>query len=107
MKEAGWTIKHMETEPTFILMEPNMTESGKMISNTVTVWNHGQMVRDTKETMKMERNMDRELYISWMEVSTKESSNLTKSMGMENTNGQTVKPTMEIGSKTRCTDKDS
>jgi hypothetical protein len=34
MKEAGLMIEQMEQEPTLILMEPNMKDSGKMINKT-------------------------------------------------------------------------
>jgi hypothetical protein len=63
MKGDGWMIKLMEVAHIFIQMEPNMMEIGRMINSMAMELNHGLMVLDMKDIMKMEKNMDRELCI--------------------------------------------
>lgn len=62
MKENGRMIKLMDLVDIITKMEQNIKESGKRINNKDLEKNHGQMVRIIRDSMKMERNMEKDFY---------------------------------------------
>ena len=60
MKDTWSMTRRRATERTNTQMGPIMRESGSMISSMGRAWKAGQMVQDTKATMKRERKRDKE-----------------------------------------------
>ncbi len=58
IKESGRMIKLMDSDSTFTLMELSMMASGLKISSRAKARRSGPMVPNSKDTTKMERNMD-------------------------------------------------
>lgn len=66
--ENGKTIKQMATEYTLMLMELDTKGIGKMIFSMDMELKHGQMVRSTRATTKMERSTEREHMLGTMDL---------------------------------------
>ena len=54
----GRMTRLTDTVFTLMLTAPNMKDTGKMISSTVTVWKPGPMVQDMKVTIKKVKSME-------------------------------------------------
>ena len=77
MKGLGWMIRLKEKGCIGTLQVQCMMESGTVISRRVMEWRLGQMVRSTKVSIKMGRNMGRANFTLLMVRYMKEYSTRT------------------------------
>lgn len=97
MKEIGKMIKPMDMEPTPIAMEQNIKVTGKMIFNGEMEPKFGLMEAHMMASIKMAKSMDLENTNGQMEVLMREAGMRTELKGTENIVGQMEEYMMENG----------
>ena len=81
-------------------------DSGRMITSTDSEPRYGQIMLNTQESSKKERNTEREDYNLVMALVMKELSSIMKYQDMAYTSGQTKEFTRENGLEIRCKEKE-
>ena len=94
-------IKQRDREHTLTRMEPTTTEHGLMINNMEEVSNHGLMVLDMKDFMKMERRKAMADLLLLMEVIIRVNLDRMRSVDLVITTGQMVNLMQVIGVRTK------
>ena len=94
-------IKQRDREHTPTRMEPITTEHGLMINNMEEVSNHGLMVLDMKDFMKMERRKAMADLLLLMEVITRVNLDRMRSVDLVIIIGQMVNLMQVIGVRTK------
>jgi len=102
---SGSTTKLMAMASTSTPTEQCTWESGSKINNTDRVLRHGPMAHATKASTWMERRMGKAPSHLRMEVFTRDSSTKMKYQEKASTTGLTKRPTVVLGSRTKCTVK--
>lgn len=82
---------------------PTTTVTGSMTSNTVSEWNPGQMVPNTRDTTSTVKRKERENSHLPMVATMRENSSKTKYVVTVSTTGQMENNTTENGVITKCT----
>ena len=101
MKANGSTTRPKEWVLIPMLMEPTMRVSGLMTSNMVMASNLGQMVLDTRATMKMVKKRDKVALLSQMEAIMKAPLSIMRSVALVIITGRMVKAMLAIGERIR------
>ena len=98
--------RRMDKEHILMLTALTIMEIGSMIDNTVSEWNPGQMVLNTRVLMLMVRKRVKENSLLLMAVIMKANSNRMKSADSVSIIGQTANNTKAPGTKIRCMEKE-
>jgi hypothetical protein len=104
MKVIGSRIKLMDMESTHITTVPNSQVIGFLTNNKVTEKNSGQMVHNTKVTIRKEWNTEKVNSNGLIKALSKEISTKITSKVPENTGGPMVESTMDNGSTIKWKD---
>lgn len=102
MKASGKMIKHMEQGTINMLMELLTRVNGRMISNMEKELRRGLTVQGMKGATLRGRSMGKDSSSSQMEVSIMEIFSSMKYQERESTCGQTKRPLMASGKRTKC-----
>ena len=101
-KENGKTIKLMVKDSTLTLMALGMRESGEKINNTGMVLKDGQMELAIRDTMLMEKSMEKASSFGLTKALILVISLITTLKDKVFTSGQMEESTMETGKITKC-----
>lgn len=106
MRASGSMIKLMEKVLTRMLMVLTIMEIGLMISNTVSAWNLGLMVPNTKVSILTVKRKDKASLLSQMAATTKENLSKTRYAVTENISGLMESNMKVNGAKIKCMAKE-
>ena len=104
---SGKMTRHMEWDIICMQMEPPITESGKMTSNTEKGLRHGPMVQGMKGPISRVKSTGKALYVLQMEVFTQETFSSMKYQEEENMFGLMVNHMRVNGRRIKCTATES
>jgi hypothetical protein len=85
---------------------PTIMVTGLTISSTDSVWRAGLMEPSTKETTLTAKRKEKESLLLLTEAITKENSNKTRFVDLENITGPMENNTRENGAIIKCTEKE-
>ena len=97
MMDTGLMIKHMVTVFTAILMELDMKENGKKISNTEMDLKPGQMAQNSVDNTSKERNTEKVLSLGLTDLLTLDNLLRTTFKEMESITGLMAESSMDHG----------
>ena len=104
-KESGSTIRLTDMEFTFIKMEQDTKENGRMISSTVKEKRFGQITLCMRAITTKERNMEKDYIFGRTDPATKEIGSKIELKELESINGKTVGHTLVNGRIITCMEK--
>ena len=107
MKVLGTTIKHMDTEPTNMQMEPPMLANGSRINSTARELKSGPTERSTRGSTKTARSTAKVALLSQTEAHTQDLSVIMRYQALVNILGLMEKCTKANGKGTKCMGRES